>query len=66
MDMNYFQVLKDSVVGNREVDEQTLASMEILNERLERLKQLDKSFAKVGFSPAVRKLAKQKHAALTG
>jgi len=66
MDTNYFQVLRDSVAGRRRVDEQTFASMEILSERLERLKQLDKSFAKVTFSSSVKRLAKQKHAVLIG
>lgn len=56
---NHFQVVKDSISGERGVDEQTLASLTILAERLERLKKLDDAFSDIAFSPAVKKLAKQ-------
>jgi hypothetical protein len=56
---NHFQVVKDSISGERGVDEQTLASLTILAERLERLKKLDNAFSDIAFSPAVKKLAKR-------
>jgi len=55
-DLNHCQIVKKSLSGKRTVDEQTFASLTILNERLERLKKLDKSFDGVAFSPAVEKL----------
>ena len=63
---NHFQILRDSIVGKRAVDEQTFASLAILTERLERLKKLDKVFDRVAFSPGVKKLAGQKKAVAVG
>jgi hypothetical protein len=62
VDSNHCQIVKDSISGERAVDEQTFASLAILNERLERLRKLDKIFDKVAFSPAVEKFKKQKSA----
>ena len=59
-DSTHCQILRDGLNGRRAVDEQTFASIAILSERLERLKRLDKSFGSVEFSPAVKKLARQK------
>ena len=61
-DSNHCQIVRDSIVGKRTVDEQTFASLTILTERLERLKNLDKVFGDVEFSAAVKKLARQKNA----
>jgi len=61
METNHFQILKDSIGGERGVDEQTFASLTILAERLERLKKLDNAFSDVAFSSAVKKLAKQRN-----
>ena len=61
-DSNHCQIVRDGIVGKRAVDEQTLASLAILTERLERLKNLDKTFGDVEFSAAVKKLARQKNA----
>jgi hypothetical protein len=66
MDSNHYQVLKDSLTGQRAVDEQTLGAIEVLGERLEELRKFDKVFAKVSFSPAVRKLAGRSHAVAIG
>jgi hypothetical protein len=54
-----FELLRETLQGQRPADEQTFDSIAVLAERLERLKQLDKSFADVSFSPAMQKLAKQ-------
>ena len=59
MDMNHCQVVEKSMTGARVVDEQTFASLDVLSERLERLKKLDKVFSGVTFSPAVEKLKAQ-------
>ncbi len=61
-DSNHCQIVRDSIVGKRAVDEQSFASLTILAERLERLKNLDKIFGSVEFSAAVKRLARQKNA----
>ncbi len=57
---NHFEVVKESLFGRRETDEHTFESIAVLKERMERLRQLDKSFSDVSFSPFVRRLAGQK------
>lgn len=54
------QIVGQSLVGERPVDEQTGLSMAILADRLERLKQGSSLFAGVMFSPYVQKM--QRHA----
>ena len=66
MDLNYFQIVKESLSGERAVDEQTSASLTILTERLERLKKLDESFSSVTFSSAVKELKGQKNTVAVG
>jgi len=56
VDLNYCQIVKESLAGERAVDEQTFTSLAVLSERLERLKNLDKIFGGVTFSPSVKKL----------
>jgi len=58
-EQNHFELVKESLCGRREIDEHTFASVEVLRERMERLKQLDKGFFGIGFSPFVRRLARQ-------
>ena len=58
MDSNHCQIVKNSINGERAVDEQTFASLAVLSERLERLKKADQSFSAVKFSSTVKKLAK--------
>ena len=60
MDFDHCQVVRESLSGEREVDEQSFASLAILTERLERLKKHGKAFSNVTFSSAVKKLATQK------
>lgn len=45
------QIVRESLTGDRPVDEQTGTSMAILGDRLERLKQSSPLFAGVMFSP---------------
>ncbi len=53
---NHYQVVAASLAGEREVDEQTFASLSVLEERLERLKQRGGIFSGIEFSPAVQQL----------
>ena len=58
---NHYRIVAKSLARERDVDEQTLSSLAILTERLERLKKTNKSFSNVTFSPAVKKLQNQKN-----
>jgi hypothetical protein len=62
MDLNHYRIVEQGLTGERAVDEQTLASLEILTERLERLKKLDKVFSGIEFSSAVRRLKARRDA----
>jgi hypothetical protein len=66
MDLNHYQIVEKGLTGERAVDEQTLASLEILAERLERLKKLDKTFSRIEFSSAVEKLRGRRNAVAIG
>jgi len=65
-DRNHCQIVAGSLSGERRVDEQSLASLAILTERLERLKKLDNVFSGIEFSSAVKKLKKQRNAVAVG
>jgi hypothetical protein len=62
MSSNHCRIVGESLAGEREVDEQTFASLAVLAERLERLKAADKTFSSITFSSAVKKLQSQKNA----
>ncbi len=66
MEANHCKILEQSLNGERKVDEQTFDSLEILGERLERLKKNSLFFGKISFSPAVEQLAKSRHAMAVG
>ncbi len=66
MDLNHCQIVGKGLAGERAVDEQTLASLEILTERLERLKKLDKAFSCIEFSSAVEKLKSRRNTVAVG
>jgi hypothetical protein len=59
-DSNHYRVVAESLAGEKEIDEQTFASLAVLSEKLERLKQLDDAFSSVAFSSAIEKLLTQK------
>jgi hypothetical protein len=59
LETNHWQVVARSLNGEREVDEQTFASVAALTERLEQLKRSDITFSEIEFSPAVKKLQKE-------
>ncbi len=56
------QIVGESLMGARPVDEQTCASMAILADRLEQLKQSSELFAGVAFSPYVLKMKRHTEA----
>jgi hypothetical protein len=66
MRRNHFEIVKDSLNGRMETNEHTFASIEVLKERMERLKQLDKNFADIEFSPFVWSLKRQRKEVAVG
>lgn len=60
------QIVGESLTGARPVDEQTGASIAVLGERLERLKQSSGVFAGIKFSPYVKRLTKRAEAVAIG
>jgi hypothetical protein len=63
---DHCEVVTNSLKGTRAIDEQTFASLEVLNDRLERVKKLGGKFANVEFSPAVENLRKQSSRLVVG
>jgi len=55
---DHCEVVQESLQGKRETDERTFASLEILKDRLDRVKRMSPRFAIVEFSPAVVKMRK--------
>jgi len=66
VDMNHCQIVAMSLSGEREVDEETFASLAILAERLERVKKVGNQFSGVTFSSAVEKLARERRRIAVG
>ena len=60
MDTNYCKILTSSINGKAMGDERAFGSIEILTERLQRVKKLGKPFLSISFSPHVKKLAMRK------
>ncbi len=65
-DSNHCQIVEKSLAGDRAVDEQTFDSLAILSERLEHLKNVDKTFDGVTFSPEVMELKARNRAVAVG
>ncbi len=59
MDSDHCRIVTESLMGKRKVDEHTFVSLEVLSERLERVKQFGDVFAGISFSPEARKLQKK-------
>ncbi len=53
---SHCRIVGESLAGKRPVTERTYASLEVLAERLERLKQSSSLFADIAFSPQAQKL----------
>ena len=62
IDSDHYGVVAGSLAGDREVDEQTFASLAVLGERLEVLKGRNDAFAGVEFSSAVEELETSRRA----
>lgn len=63
---NHCRIVGESLTGDRPVDERTCASVAILAERLERLKQRSSLFAGVTFSRHVKELRCQVESLVMG
>ncbi|OHB59007.1 MAG: hypothetical protein A2Y12_19750 [Planctomycetes bacterium GWF2_42_9] len=50
--IDHHKVVREAISGRRKVDSEVLASMSILEERLEKLRKLGPHFAEIGFSAA--------------
>jgi hypothetical protein len=55
---DHCEVVQESLQGKRETDDRTFASLEILKDRLDRVKRMSPRLAIVEFSPAVDKMRK--------
>ena len=64
VELNHSQIVLESMMGEREADEQTFTSLAILAERLERLKKFSNSFSEVSFSAAAKKLMRRRNTAI--
>ena len=56
---DHCQIVRESLSGTRAIDEQTYASLAVLNERLQRTRKLGDKFANITFSPAVEQLRRR-------
>ena len=54
---DHLKTVKESISGQRPIDEETLSSVAVLAERLDRLKETSSLFADVAFSDDVQELA---------
>lgn len=59
MSANEFQVVQDALTGRREADENALAAMAVLEERLERVRTFGGGFSNIGFSSEVKKMRRR-------
>ena len=64
MERNHFQIVKEGL-DKKQIDGKTAASLEILSERLERLKKYRQGFSGISFSPDVKKILRQKTVVLS-
>jgi hypothetical protein len=53
---DHCEVVQESLQGRRETDDRTFASLEILKDRLDRVKKVSPKYAIIEFSPAVNKM----------
>ncbi len=56
-DLNHCQIVSESLAGSRAADEQALAALAVLTDRLARLKKTNPAFAGVTLSPDAESLA---------
>ncbi len=65
-DLNHCQIVIESLAGSRAVDDQALAALAVLKDRLARLKKMNPAFAGVMLSPHAESLAVQAEALAVG
>jgi hypothetical protein len=58
-DSSHYRIVAESIGGAREVDDKTLTSLSILEERMEKLRKFDEMFSGIEFSSAVKKILEQ-------
>ena len=58
-DLNHCQIVSEALAGSRAVDEQALAALAVLTDRLARLKRANPAFAGVTLSPQAEALNAQ-------
>ena len=66
LDSSHCGIVAGSLTGERQVDEQTFASLAVLGERLDRLKGIDDAFSGITFSSAANELQAAKNAVAVG
>jgi len=59
IEQDHCEIVRDSLAGNRTIDEQTFASINVLAERLENVRKQHRTFIDIEFSPHVQALAEQ-------
>jgi hypothetical protein len=59
IEQDHCEIVRDSLAGSRNIDEQTFASINILAERLENVHKQHRTFIDIEFSPHVQALAEQ-------
>ncbi|MBN2455699.1 MAG: hypothetical protein JXB29_04035 [Sedimentisphaerales bacterium] len=60
LNINHLTIVRDSLSGQRRIDDNTFTSLAVLADRLRRLKELDRNFEDINFSNDVEKLTRQK------
>jgi hypothetical protein len=58
-EQDHFEIVRDSLAGDRTTDEQTFTSINILAERLENVRKQHCTFTDIEFSPYVQALVEQ-------
>lgn len=66
MSASEFQVIQDALAGRREADEDALAALSVLEQRLERVKELGGGFSDIGFSTEAAELHRNMSVAAVG
>ncbi len=56
---DHCEIVKDALNGSRVIDEQTAVSLEVLADRLERVRRFGGKFANIAFSSAVENLRRK-------
>jgi len=58
---DHYRIVNESLSGNREFDDQTLSSLAVLGERLDRVKHLHSQFDGISFSLDVEAVKSRKN-----